>query len=224
MISVAIAAAGNSTRFGGNKMLSLIKGEPVLVRTITQFSRSKNVEEIVIAAREEEIETYKKLMAKAKLKAKIVKGGPERIISAYNAAKATKGDFIITHDGNRPLTPVWLIDKLIEETKKYGAVIPAISPTATIKYVENFLIKESFLREKTLIAQTPQGFRRELILKAYKKAIKEKYFIPTDDSELVTRLGVKVKIILGDLVNIKITTPLDLVIAEQLFESLDKNV
>lgn len=224
MISVAITAAGNSTRFGGNKMLSLIKGESVLVRTVTQFSKSNKVDEIVIAARKEDIDIYKKLLNEAKLKTKIVEGGPERIISAYNAAKVTKGEFIITHDGNRPLTPVWLIDKLIEATKKYGAAITAIVPTATIKYVKNFVVKESFPREKTLVAQTPQGFRRELILRAYREAIKEKYFILTDDSELVTRLGEKVRIIPGDPVNIKITTPIDLVIAEQLFENLNSNV
>jgi len=224
MISVAITAAGNSTRFGKDKMLSLINGEPVLMRTVAQFFRSNKVDEIVIAARKEDINIYEKFLREAKLKAKIVEGGSERIISAYNAAKATKGDFIITHDGNRPLTPIWLIDKLIEETKKCGAVIPAITPTATIKYVEDFIIKESFPRIKTWIAQTPQGFKRKLILQAYEKAIKEKYFIPTDDSELVTRLGGKVRIILGDPVNIKITTPIDLVIAEQLFESLNRNV
>lgn len=222
MISVTITAAGNSTRFGINKMLSLIKEEPVLVRTITQFFKSNKVDEIVVAARKGDIKTYEELLEKANLKIKVVEGGPERIISAYNAAKATKGDFIITHDGNRPLTPVWLIDKLIEATKKYSAAITAIVPTTTIKYVKNFVVKESFPREKTLVAQTPQGFRRELILCAYRKAIKEKYFIPTDDSELVTRLGEKVRIVPGDPVNIKITTPIDLIIAERLFESLSK--
>lgn len=222
MISVTITAAGNSTRFGTNKMLSLIKGEPVLVRTITQFFKSNKVDEIVVAARKGDIKTYEELLEKANLKVKVVEGGPERIISAYNAAKATKGDFIITHDGNRPLTPVWLIDKLIEATKKYSAAITAIVPTTTIKYVKNFVVKESFPREKTLVAQTPQGFKRELILRAYEKAIKEKYFIPTDDSELVTRLGEKVRIVPGDPVNIKITTPIDLIIAERLFESLSK--
>lgn len=219
MVSVVITAAGNSTRFGEDKLLFLLGGKPVLIRTLIPFQKSNKVDEIVVATKREDIENYKKIVKRAGLKAKLVEGGPERLISAYNAAKATKGDIIITHDGSRPLTPVWLIDKLINQTKKYRAVMTAIPPTATIKYAEGFIIKKSLLRSKTWIAQTPQGFRRELILGAYEQAIKEKYFVATDDSELVTRLGKKVRIIPGDPVNIKITFPSDLIIAEKLLQN-----
>jgi len=200
--------------------MALLAGKPVLVRTLVQFHQSSKVDEIVVAVKKEETKIYEKLIEKEGLKAKIVEGGPERIVSAYNATVATKGEIIITHDGNRPLTPVWLIEKLIEETKKYGAAMTAIPPIATIKYAEDYIIKESLPRANTWIAQTPQGFKRELIMRAYEKAIKEKYFVPTDDSELVTRLGEKVRIVPGDPVNIKITYPSDLVIAERLFENV----
>lgn len=219
MISVVITAAGASTRFEEDKILALIKGKPVLVRTVAQFQKSKKVDEIIVAARKNDLKTYEKIIRKAGLKARAVEGGPERIISAYHAARATKGDIIITHDGNRPLTPVWLIDELIEETIRYGAAITAVLPTATIKYGEDFVIKESLPRSRTWVAQTPQGFKRELILRAYEKAIKENYFVATDDSELVTRLGEKVRIVPGDPINIKITFPSDLAIAEKLIKN-----
>lgn len=219
MISAVITAAGSSERFGGDKLLALLAGKPVLIRTLMQFRKSNKIDEIVVAVKRKDMESYKKIIRKAGLKVKMVKGGPERVISAYNVAKAAKGDIVITHDGNRPLTPVWLIDKLIEETIKYGAAMTAIPPTATIKYAEDFIIKESLSRSKTWIAQTPQGFKRALILSAYEKAIKEKFFVKTDDSELVTRLGEKVRIVPGHPENIKITFLSDLIIAEKLFKN-----
>ena len=107
----------------------------------------------------------------------------------------------------------------MKASKKYGAVIPAIAPTATIKYAgEDSLVKDSLPRVKTWIAQTPQGFEKKLILAAYQKAIRKGYFTPTDDSGLITNIGRKVKIIPGDYQNIKITFPIDIAMAEKLIE------
>lgn len=221
-ISVVITAAGDSLRFGENKMMALINGKPVLFYTLRQFQQVKTVNEIIIVANKKNIVDYRKIIEKFDFSAKVTLGGPERIISVYNGIKASKGEYIITHDGNRPLTPVWLINKLIKKTIKYQAAMTAIPPTATVKYSDGFIIKKSLPRSKTWIAQTPQGFKREIILQALEKAIRNKYFILTDDSELVTRLGKRVFIVTGDEINVKITYPQDLIIVKQLLK-LSKN-
>lgn len=224
MVSAVITAAGNSTRFGRDKILADLWGEPVLIRALMPFQRCKEIEEIIVAVKEEKFKLYRKLIQNARLKkVKLVEGGEERCLSAYNASCQCRGEIIITHDGNRPLVSPWLIEKLIKETRKHQAVITAVPVTTTIKYAENSLVKKSLLRAKTWLAQTPQGFKRELLLRAYKRAIKEKYFTPTDDSELVARLGEKIKIIPGDSINIKITYPTDLTIARILFREYVKN-
>lgn len=221
-ISVVITAAGDSFRFGENKMMALINGKPVLFYTLRQFQQVKAINEIIVVANKKNILEYRKIIKKFGFNAKITLGGPERIISVYNGIKASKGEYIITHDGNRPLTPAWLINKLIEKTIKYQAAMTAIPPTATVKYSNGFIIKKSLPRSKTWIAQTPQGFKREIILQALEKAIRDKYFIPTDDSELVTRLGKRVFIVPGDEINVKITYPQDLITVKQLLK-LSKN-
>lgn len=217
IISAVLTCAGNGTRYGRNKVLAKIKGKTVLERTVAQFKKSELIDEVVVAARRHDIGLYKKILKKADLEAKVIEGGTERIISAFNGVKAAKGRTVIIHDGVRPLTPVWLIDKVAQAAKKHGAAIAAVAPTATIKHnKKDLVIGKSFPRAKTWIAQTPQGFKKQWILTAFKKAIKDKYFTHTDDSELITKLGKKVKIVPGDYSNIKITFPLDLKIAESI--------
>lgn len=221
-VSAVITAAGDGSRFGKNKMLALLRGQPILIRTLKQFQKSKRINEIIVAAKKKDIKKYKALIKKAGLKAKVVEGGPERFISAYNGVKKAKGEFVIIHDGVRPLVPVSLIDKLIEATIKYSAAMVAIPATTCVKFVEGLMVKKSLPRTKTWLGQTPHGFKRKLIIKAYEKAIKDKYFSLSDDCELVMRLGKKVKIVPGSPINVKVTFPSDLKLAEQLFEFLNK--
>ena len=124
--------------------------------------------------------------------------------------------------GVRPFVPVLIIDKVCEEVKKYNAVMTAVPPTATIKYATDSVIEKSFPRAVTWVAQTPQAFAKSLILKAYKTAIKNKYLIATDDSELVMNIGEKVRIVEGDPVNVKITFPVDLIMAQGLMRFIEE--
>lgn len=219
MASVVITAAGNSTRFGENKLLLEIAGKPIIVRTVEQFIKCRQVDEIIVATRKQDIQYYQELFRKCDLNIKIVEGGCERIESLYNGAKASCGNIILTHDGARPLTPVWLIDNLIQAVEKYGAAMTAVPPTATIKYAEDdLIIRSSLPRATTWIAQTPQGFRRDILLNSLESAIKQKYFVATDDSEIVSMYGYQVKIVPGDYVNMKVTVKSDLVIANELFK------
>jgi 2-C-methyl-D-erythritol 4-phosphate cytidylyltransferase len=215
-VSAVITAGGKGVRFGRDKMLTLIKGRPLILYTLAVFQKSKKIDEIIVLVQEKMRKKYQQIIDAAGFKVKMISAKPERIISLYFGVKAAKRNYVITHDGNRPLTSPYLIDRLIKEVKKFPAVMTAVPPTATIKYVNNMFVKKSFPRKKTWIAQTPQAFERKMFLTALKKAIKEKHFISTDDSEMVTRLGKKVKIIPGEEANIKITFPHDIIIAEKL--------
>lgn len=218
MISVIITAAGNSTRFGEDKLLIDIAGKPLIVRTVELFSKCTKIEEIVLAARKQDILFYQDLFRQYNLDVKVVEGGKERIESLYNGSKASNGDIILTHDGARPLTPLWLIENLIEAVEEHGAAMTAVPPTATIKYAEDdLIIRSSLARNTTWIAQTPQGFKRNILLSALESAINQRYFVPTDDSEIVAMHGHKVKIVPGDYQNIKITVKSDSIIANEMF-------
>ncbi|MBS3903944.1 MAG: 2-C-methyl-D-erythritol 4-phosphate cytidylyltransferase [Simkania sp.] len=218
MISVVITAAGNSTRFGENKLLSDLAGRPMIVRTVEQFAKCSQVDEIIVATRRQDIAFYQDIFARYHLHVKVVEGGNERIESVYNGTQASNGTIILTHDGARPLTPLWLIENLIKAVEEHGAAMTAVPPTATVKYAEDdLIIQKSLPRTTTWIAQTPQGFRRDILLGSLESAIQKKYFVATDDSEIIAAHGHKVKIVPGDPVNIKVTFRSDLSITNELF-------
>lgn len=219
MLSVIITAAGNSTRFGENKLLLDMAGKPLIIRTVERFVKCSKVDEIIVATRKQDISFYQELFNKHNLVVKVVEGGCERIESTYNGVKASTGNIILTHDGARPLTPAWLIDNLIKAVEQHGAAMTAVPPTATIKYAEDdLMIRSSLARNTTWIAQTPQGFKRPILLHALESAINKKYFLATDDSEIVAMSGHKVKIVPGDYVNMKVTVKSDLIIANEMFK------
>lgn len=216
MRSLVITAAGNSTRFGENKLFLELGGKPIIYRTVEQFAKCQEIEEIIVVTKIQDIPHCQELLQNFPVK--IVEGGAERIQSLYNGVLAAKGDVIITHDGARPLTPLWLIQNLIQAVHLHGAAMTAVPPTATIKHAgEDLMIQRSLPRTTTWIAQTPQGFRRNILLPALEAAIREEYFVATDDSEIVAMQGFSVKIVPGDYVNIKVTVRSDLAVANELF-------
>lgn len=218
-VSAIITAAGNGTRIGTHKILMPINGKPVLWHTLSRFKKSHFIDEIVVVAKKEDIRAFEKIAQDLKISIKIALGGKERIESLLNGIKVSTGTIIITHDGCRPFTPVSLIDEVVQKTKQYGAVMTAINPTATVKVGNKGHIEYSLPRKETWIAQTPQGFTRSLILSSIENAVKIKYFVPTDDSELVAKFTrEKIYIVLGDDINIKITYPKDTYIAEKILE------
>lgn len=223
MISLLITAAGNSTRFGENKLLMDIGGKPLIVRTVEQFISCSQVDEIVVATRQQDLLTYQKLFETYRLNVKVVEGGKERIESLYSALKASQGEIVITHDGARPFTPLWLIENLIQAIQEHGCAMTAVPPTATIKYAEeDLMIRQSLDRRTTWIAQTPQGFKRHILLDALKRAMDQKYFVATDDSEIVAIYGYPVKIVPGDPINMKVTLKSDAAIANETWSTLNR--
>jgi 2-C-methyl-D-erythritol 4-phosphate cytidylyltransferase len=220
MISALITAAGSSTRYGKNKMLELVQGEPLLIRTLERFLACGEIEEIIVTARSSDKQTYEDLTRALDI-VKIVTGGKQRIESLLNALNEASGDILITHDGARPLVTPDLIKELISWVKKTGAAMTAVNPTATVKITDNQSMKivGTLPRAKTWIAQTPQGYNRRILKQALEKAVREKYFVPTDDSEIVARMtSHDIVVVPGDHSNIKVTHRSDIVIANELFE------
>ena len=223
MISALITAAGSSGRYGKNKMLEPVKGKPLLIRTLERFLACREIDEIIVAARDEDKEKYEELTKELNI-VKIVTGGSQRIESMLNAINASCGDILITHDGARPLVKPALIKKLISCAEKTGAAMTAVNPTATVKITgdNSRIITGTLPRAKTWIAQTPQAYRREIIKQAMEKAVREKYFVPTDDSEIVTNMtSHEVTVVPGDHANIKVTYRSNLVIANEHFEEIN---
>ena len=220
MISALITAAGSSTRYGKNKMLEPVQGKPLLIRTLERFLACGEIEEIIVTARDSDKQTYEKLTRALDI-VKIVTGGKQRIESLLNALNAASGDILITHDGARPLVTPALIEELISWVKNTGAAMTAVNPTATVKITDNQSMKivRTLPRVKTWIAQTPQGYNREILKQALEKAVREKYFVPTDDSEIVARMtSHDIVVVPGDHSNIKVTHRSDIIIANELFE------
>jgi 2-C-methyl-D-erythritol 4-phosphate cytidylyltransferase len=211
MISVVITAAGNCTRFGREKLFSLINKEPVFIRTIKQFKKVKEVDEIILVVRQDTRKRFEKWLKKFNLKAQVVEGGVERVFSAYNGVRLSQGEYVIIHDGARPLVSENLIIKIIQAVKKYQAVMPGLASATCVKIIDpkTKKIKECLARATSWLGQTPQAFKREIIIKAYEKAIKGE-IVGMDDCELVRKTGVMVTMIEGEWTNKKVTLPSDL--------------
>lgn len=220
MISALITAAGSSRRYGKNKMLEPVRGKPLLIRTLERFLACGEIEEIIVTARSTDKARYEELTRELTI-VKIVLGGKQRIESLLNALNASCGEILITHDGARPLVKPGLIKELISCAKKTGAAMTAVNPTATVKITadQSMIITGTLPRIRTWIAQTPQGYRRDILKQAMEKAVAEKYFVPTDDSEIVAHMtSHDIVIVPGDHSNIKVTHRSDIAIANELFE------
>ncbi|MCK4240114.1 MAG: 2-C-methyl-D-erythritol 4-phosphate cytidylyltransferase [Candidatus Atribacteria bacterium] len=220
-----IAAAGLGKRMNSKISKSFIPifGKPILAYTLEKFEQCKLIEKICLIVNQEEKEfCSKNIILKYNFSKvqKIIDGGETRQDSVYNGLKALSPDvdIVVIHDGARPLVEETLIQDSIEAAQKNGAVIVAIPLKDTVKKSQkNFFIKETLNREEIWRAQTPQTFKYDMILSAYHQAYKDK-FCATDDAAIVERYGHKVKMIIGSEENIKITTPFDIIIAENFLK------
>lgn len=228
-VSVIIAAAGMSNRMGSkiNKQFIAVGGKPILAHTIEKFESSRYIDEIILVAKEEEIEYCRKeIVKKYKFKkvTNIIRGGKERQDSVYNGILALneKSDIVLVHDGARPFVKLENIEDGIKGVEKYGACVIGVPVTDTIKVVgEDNVISNTPRRDLLWAAQTPQCFFKEILIKGYEKALSDGY-LGTDDSSIVERVGYDVKMIMGSYENIKITTPEDIILAESLIKERDK--
>ena len=210
-----IAAAGSSTRYGGeNKLLQTLDGIPVLVRTLLTIDRVEGIDEIVIAAREDELLPYAELCKTFGLRkpVKVIVGGATRTESVLRAAleASPETEFFAVQDGARPLVTVELIDEVLDAARVYLAAAPAVP-------VRDTIVERTPNRSALFAVQTPQVFAADLLKAALQSAIAGGSTI-TDDCSAVERMGKEVHLTEGSEENIKITTPVDLAIAEAILQ------
>lgn len=219
-VSVILPAAGFGTRMGGGsrKQFLQLDGVPVLVRTIRKFAAAPAVGEIVVAVRPEDQAAVEEMLAKETVgkPVRIVQGGISRQESVENALRTLSAavELVAVHDAVRPFVDVETIEKVIAEAARTGAAIVGIVPVDTVKQVHLHKIRATIPRERLILTQTPQVFRRDLLVEAFARARADQ-FTGTDESSLVERLDqVEVSVIPGSDRNIKITKPHDLKLAE----------
>jgi 2-C-methyl-D-erythritol 4-phosphate cytidylyltransferase len=235
-VVVIIPAAGLGTRMAPvpsgksksappSKQFTELGGTPILLHTLRRFAASPQVAEIYIALRENEIKGFRARLEKEgpdvlRKKVQLVVGGEHRqqsVAHALAAVVAAPDDVILVHDAVRPFVTEEMIQEVIEAVQKHGAAIAAMPAVDTVKQVERTsdgaLITATLPRERIVMAQTPQGFRFDVLKKAFDEAAADG-FTGTDEASLVERSGHEVEVVMGSPRNIKITTPGDMELAE----------
>lgn len=224
--SVIIVAAGSGKRMKSAiaKQYIELKGRTILSYTVETFEKSDYIDEIILVTSSEAIDYVNENIVQKynfkKVKA-VVEGGKERQDSVYNGLKNVSNDcdVVLIHDGVRPFVGDSYIAKLESIAMEFGACVLGAPVKDTIKVCNSEgYITDTPERSTLWLAQTPQCFKYDIIMKAYEKAYNEGY-TGTDDSMLVEKTGVKVKMVEGDYNNIKITTPEDLYIGEVILEN-----
>ena len=230
MNSVVIVSAGRGSRMKAdiNKQFLKLKGKEVIAHTIDKFYNNKNIDEIVVVVKEDEADFFRRnIIDKYGYKnIKIAFGGKERQDSVFNGLKAVneRGDIVLIHDGARPFVTDEIIKNSIECAKKNKCVIVGVPVKDTIKIInKDNEVCDTPNRSTLWSIQTPQVFEYLSIIKAHKIA-KEKSYYGTDDSMLMEYLGYNVKVIEGSYNNIKITTPEDLKIGEEILNENKKEI
>ena len=225
-VQAIIPTAGLGTRFPSYvpKPLLLLKKKPIFVYALETFQKSSLIDSIVLVVPKVYLSEYEKIVKKSKLKkvSQIIAGGATRAESVFNGVKATDEEtkIVLIHDGVRPFVTAQMIRESIAACRQHGSAVVAVPVKPTIKKVDpkEHVVEQTLNRDDLWEIQTPQVFKKDILLQAYRKFPD---FHVTDEAYLVERLGVKVKVVLGSYKNIKITTPEDLVVAEAL-RSLNK--
>lgn len=228
-VAAVIVAGGSGRRMGMNikKQFIELEGKAILAHTIEAFNKCKVVDEIVVVVGKEDIDKVKTEIVSRYGYDKviqIVEGGTERQESVYNGLMAVTKDiqYVMIHDGARPFISQVILEKALIMTKEKHATVVAVPVKDTIKVVNGELEVEATPSRSTLWSvQTPQSFKKELLINAYAYA-KEKSLIVTDDSMLVEAYGKKVHVVEGDYNNIKITTSEDLVLGQAILMNKTK--
>jgi 2-C-methyl-D-erythritol 4-phosphate cytidylyltransferase len=235
-VVVIIPAAGLGTRMasapsakgkkpGASKQFTDLGGTPILIHTLRRFAASPEVSEVYVALRSNEISTFRARLEKEakdilQKEVHLVEGGEHRqhsVANALAAVSAAPDDIVLVHDAVRPFVTEEIIRDVIHAARKFGAVIAGLPAVDTVKQVERTadgaLITATIPRERVVMAQTPQGFRYDVLKKAFDEATADG-FTGTDEASLVERSGHEVAVVMGSPRNIKITTPADLELAE----------
>ncbi len=215
-----IVAGGTASRMGGiDKIMADVCGEPLICRTVRNFQECDAVAEVVIVTRPDLIVKIRDACAAFPKVTAVVAGGKTRQESVHNGLNALseRCKLAAIHDGARPFAGWQLIDRVVRAANTYGAAAPGVSVKDTIKVVNGGIVQETPDRASLRAIQTPQVFDFDLLRGALAQVAAEGVTV-TDDCAAVERIGMSVKIVEGEETNIKITTPLDLKLAQIILE------
>ena len=228
-VAVILPAAGLGTRMGkgtaekagtSRKQFMLLDGSPILMHTVRKFIASPRVGVIVIAVRAEDTEWVREILAAEfeSGRVRVVEGGNSRQESVQNALSSLGPEYelVAVHDAVRPFIDLETIHKVFDEAAETGAAIVGVPAIDTVKQVTrgttHVRVRATLPREKLVMAQTPQVFRYDLLVRAFETA-RQDNFVATDESSMVERLDVEVSVVPGSDRNIKITKPTDMELA-----------
>ena len=231
-IAAIVPAAGSGLRLLSKvpKPLVAISGVPIFIRAVSALSKNAYIKEIILLGNPSNIALIKSALKRYRIKKikGVFLGGSTRRLSVENGLRALsdKSDYVLIHDAVRPFVSEALLKCVIESALECGAAAAGVPVKATIKKVGNYrwpvshknitVVKSTVPRDNLREIQTPQVFRKDIILKAYSRC-KDRFV--SDDAMLVERLGVRVSVAAGSYYNIKITTPEDLILAEAIWRA-----
>ena len=217
--SAIIVAAGAGKRFGERKQFAYLRAKPVLEWTLERFEAHPEVDALVLVLPDEQdLKHYRLRYTKI---VDIVRGGEKRqdsVWQGFRLLSAAAPEVVLVHDGARPLVSADLISRVVAAARAGGAAVPVLAIEDTIKEVRDGRIAGTVDRTFLARAQTPQGFRYDILKKALEAARHERFW-GTDEAALAERAGIPVTAVAGDPRNIKITTPIDIPIAEALLDA-----
>lgn len=221
--TVIVAAGGSGTRMNGSipKQFLKLNKKPVLIHTLENFEKCSIIDEILLVVPRAEMAESRSLIDEWKIRKikEVIPGGKTRQHSVWNGLRrlSKNCEIVIIHDGVRPFVSDDLIKNTVKSAVKFGAAITAIPIYDTVKRVKNREIEKTLDRSKLWRVQTPQAFRKDLLIKAYKYA-RENKITATDDSALIESSGQRIRVVKGEDINIKITSPADMMLAELIIK------
>lgn len=220
--SAVIVAAGTAQRMGSDKAVMNLGNMPVIARTLLAFQNSPYVDEIIVVTRMDLIVDIADICKRYGISkaSKVCCGGKSRMESALAGVSEVKSgaELIAIHDGARPLVSQDVIERTVYAAKDNLAAAPAVASTDTLKATdENGFVTGTVDRESVLRVQTPQIFHADIIKGALSKAVKDGLAL-TDDCSAVEIMGVRTKIVEGDIENIKLTSPADIHLAAAILK------
>jgi 2-C-methyl-D-erythritol 4-phosphate cytidylyltransferase len=223
MVTGIVLAAGRSTRMGGgpNKQFIELLGQPLVYYALAAFEQCRVVDEIIIVRRPDYAQQAEQIARQFKKVVAFADGGVERQNSVWNGLEKATGDIVAVHDGARPLVTPALIEATIESARQHGTGIAATKVVDTIKEATGNVVERTVDRTKLWAVQTPQTVRTELLRQAYRQVL-AKGIVVTDEAAAVEMLGHRVDLVETPFLNLKITTPSDLAMAEALLYSRAK--
>jgi len=219
-VAAIVAAAGAGTRLGkGSKALVQLNGRTALARVLELFLALDEVSTIVVAAPPSRLEVVRAEVEalQPRKRVTVCAGGESRQQSVRAALAALEGgcEWVLVHDAARPLVSAALVRRVLAAAIETGAAFPGLPPRDAVKRVEGNRLVESLDRSRIVLAQTPQGFGYELLLRSHREA-HECGLVGDDDAQLVAALGHPVAVVEGEPTNLKLTTPEDLELLEAL--------